>query len=88
MQPHPEVNEGAQMIGWQPVFASRPSSSPAQNQNLIPLLGLAIAALFVAVAGGALFKQHQDMNGQKTVWQQEAIAHERTRVMECVSGKH
>ena len=28
--PHPEVDEGAQMIGWQPVFASsRPSNSPS-----------------------------------------------------------
>ncbi len=87
--PHPEVDEGAQMIGWQPVFASsRPSNSPsAQNQNLMPLLGLAAAALCVAIAGGVIFKQHQDMNGQKTQWQQEAIAQEKVRVMECINSR-
>lgn len=86
MQPHPEVEQGTQMIGWQPVFATnRPAASPVSNQNLVPLLGIGAAALFVAMSGGILFKQHQDMNSQKAIWQQEAISQERTRIIECVS---
>jgi hypothetical protein len=82
--PHPEV-DGANMIGWQPVFASnRPATSP-NNQNVVPMLGLAMVALVLAAGGGVLFKVHQSMDSQKTAWQQEAIAHERTRIMECIA---
>ncbi|MFN6495814.1 MAG: hypothetical protein RMX65_002050 [Nostoc sp. DedQUE01] len=86
MQPHPEVDRDTQMIGWQPVFAtSRPATS-FSNQNLMPILGLGAAVLCIAAAGGVLFKQHQDMNSQKTIWQQQAITQERTRIIKCVQA--
>lgn len=86
-QQHAEVDEGANMIAWQPVFASgRPATSPS-NQNIIPMLGLGLVALILAAGGGVIFKVHQSMDSQKAVWQQEAIAHERSRIMECITPK-
>ncbi|ABA24695.1 hypothetical protein Ava_D0030 [Trichormus variabilis ATCC 29413] len=86
MQPHPEVDQ-TNMIGWQPVFATnRPPATTSANQNLMPMLGIGAAALFVAASGGVLFKQHQEMNSQKSIWQQEAITQERSRIMECVQS--
>ncbi len=88
MQPHPEVDQ-TNMIGWQPVFATNrpPTTSSPTAQNLMLMLGLGIAALFVAVAGGVLFKQHQEMNSQKAIWQQEATNQERSRIMDCITPK-
>ena len=84
--PHPEV-DSTNMIGWQPVFATnRPATSP-NNQNLLPMLGLGIVALVLAAGAGVLFKVSRSLDGQKAVWQQQAIAQERTRIMECIAPK-
>ncbi|QSJ14168.1 hypothetical protein JYQ62_19725 [Nostoc sp. UHCC 0702] len=85
MQPHPEVDQ-TNMIGWQPVFATNRPPTTSTAQNLMPILGLGAALLCIAAAGGVLFKQHQDMNGQKAVWEKQAITQERIRIMECVQA--
>ncbi|MFN6460820.1 MAG: hypothetical protein RMZ41_003105 [Nostoc sp. DedVER02] len=84
--PHPEV-DSTNMIGWQPVFATNRPATSSSNQSIIPMLGLGLVALVLAAGGGVLFKVHQSMDSQKAVWQQEAIAHERSRIMECITPK-
>jgi hypothetical protein len=87
LQQHPEVNQGEQVIGWQPVYSTQQQKQSMRSPQPNFLLGAAvgIGILCIAASGGVLWGKVQKTEAEVQTEIQQALVSERERITECVT---
>lgn len=89
LQNHPEVNQGDQVIGWQPVYSTQ-QNQPVRSQSNQPsfAMGAAAAAFIGAIllSGSLLWNKAQKTDAEVSFQVQQAVNLERERFSQCLSG--
>lgn len=87
LQKHPEINQGDQVIGWQPVYSTQqnqPVRSPSSN-NFLMGIAASVAIGAVMLSGSLLWNRAEKTEAELNLEIQQAVNNERERITQCVT---